>query len=104
MAGYNEIVRQDMLDYAFEINWFDKHIGNMVEILDETGQPEDTLILITSDNGMPFPRVKGQMYGQDFHLPIAAYWKGNILKGKVIENLISFIDMAPTFLDLAGIG
>ncbi len=98
-----ETVRRDLLDYAFEINWFDRHVGNMVKILEEKGMLEDTFILVTSDNGMPFPRIKGQMYEQDVHLPMVAYWKGHIVKNVKLKELISFIDIAPTFLELAGV-
>lgn len=99
----NEIVRRDFLDYAYEINWFDKHIGGMIRLLEEKNLLEDTLVLVTSDNGMAFPRIKGQMYEQDFHLPMVAYYKGKILSGERITDLISFVDIAPTFLDLAGV-
>ena len=97
------LIRRDILDYAFEINWFDRHIGKMVAMLEASGQLDDTLILVTSDNGMPFPRVKGQMYEQDFHLPMVAFWKNKIAPGTCLQDLISFVDLAPTFLEAAGI-
>ena len=99
----NDLVRRDMLDYAFEINWFDRFIGEMVSELEKRNLLDDTFILITSDNGMPFPRIKGQMYEQDFHLPMVAYWKGKLHCGKELDALISFIDIGPTFLELAGV-
>ena len=60
--------------------------------------------MVTSDNGMPFPRVKGQVYPFDNRLPLAIRW-GNGIKnpGRVINEYFSFSDFAPTFLDLAGI-
>ncbi|TVQ02387.1 MAG: heparan N-sulfatase, partial [Balneolaceae bacterium] len=53
-------IRIDMLDYAFEIEHFDYHLGKMLELLEKSGELEHTLVVVTSDNGMPFPRVKGQ--------------------------------------------
>lgn len=97
------LVRRDILDYAFEINWFDRHIGQMVAELKRQGLYENTLILVTSDNGMPFPRIKGQMYEQDFHLPLLACWPDQLSGGQIINDLISFVDFAPTFLAAAGL-
>jgi arylsulfatase A-like enzyme len=63
----------------------------------------NTLIVVTADNGMPFPRVKGQIYDDDFHLPMAICWVGTIPGGRVVDDFISFSDLAPTFLDVAGL-
>ena len=97
-------VRGDLADYAAEVAWFDRHLGKMLETLEARGLLEDTLVVVTSDNGMPFPRVKGQMYEADFRLPMAAMWRGTIAGGRVIADLVSFVDLAPTFLDAAGLG
>jgi arylsulfatase A-like enzyme len=99
----SESIRQDMRDYAYEISWFDKHLGAMVEQLRERGILENTLIVVTSDNGAPFPRVKGQMYEDDFHLPVVVSWKNHVKKAFICDKLVSFIDFFPTFLDYAEI-
>jgi hypothetical protein len=98
----NEIVRNDMLDYAFEIEHFDTHLVRIIEHLEKTGQLENTLIVVTSDNGMPFPRVKGNEYIYSNHLPLAIMWKKGIQNpGREIDDFVSFIDFAPTFLEVA---
>ncbi len=100
----NEAIRTDMLDYAYEIEYFDKHLLNMLELLDKKGELENTIIIVTSDNGMPFPRVKGHVYEYANHLPLAVMWKGHMQNpGRKIQDYISFIDLAPTFLELAGV-
>ena len=99
----DEVVRSDILDYAYETEWFDMHLGKIIDILKATGELENTLIVVTSDNGCPFPRVKGQMYEQDFNLPLAICMSGTIKGGRVIDDLISFADFAPTFLEIASI-
>ncbi|NOY97147.1 MAG: sulfatase [Chlorobi bacterium] len=100
----NDTVRYDLLDYAFEIEYFDKHLSRMIEELKENGMLDNTLIVVTADNGMPFPRVKGQEYELSNHLPLAMMWpKGIVNPGRVIEDFVSFTDFAPTFLDIAGI-
>jgi N-sulfoglucosamine sulfohydrolase len=58
---------------------------------------------ITSDNGMPFPRVKGQMYEADFKLPLAVSWKSVSVGERVVDDLVGLMDLAPTFLEAAGL-
>jgi len=100
----NEKVRNDMLDYAYELEHFDSHITRMLELLEKRGELENTIVVVTSDNGMPFPRVKGHMYDYDNHLPLAVMWKGHIVSpGRKVSDFVSFIDYAPTFLQAAGV-
>ncbi|MEO1009840.1 MAG: sulfatase [Bacteroidota bacterium] len=100
----NEIVRNDILDYALEIEHFDRHLMAMIQLLEDSGQLDNTLIVVTSDNGMPFPRVKGQEYELSNHMPLALMWpKGIEQPGRIIEDYVSFIDLAPTFLEVAGL-
>jgi len=97
-----ENVRTDMLDYAYEIEHFEKHLQRMLDKLRQIGELDNTLVVVTSDNGMPFPRCKGQEYEYSNHLPLAVMWKNGIKKpGRTVNDFVSFIDFAPTFLDLA---
>lgn len=100
----DDTTRTDMLDYAYEVEYFDSHLLKMIEELDRRGELENTLIIVTADNGMPFPRCKGLGYHDSVHLPLAIMW-GNGIKGKArtVNEYVSFIDMAPTILYLAGI-
>ncbi|MDD7987212.1 sulfatase [Lentisphaera marina] len=96
-------VRSDLLDYALEINWFDHHLGLIVKHLEEIGELDNTIIIAFSDNGAPFPRIKGQIYDDDIHLPMIARW-GKVHKGgDVVKDFVSNIDLGPTFLEAAGI-
>jgi len=98
----NEIVRTDLLDYAFEVEVFDLHLQRMLDTLDERGELDNTLVIVTSDNGMPFPRAKGQEYFYSNHLPLAAMWGDRLRNpGRTVSDMVSFIDFAPTFLDVA---
>ncbi len=100
----NEVVRHDMLDYAYEIEWFDSHVVKMLDELERREQLDNTLVVVTADNGMPFPRVKGQVYEMSNHLPLAIMWRRGINKpGRRIDDYVSFIDFAPTFLSVAGV-
>jgi arylsulfatase A-like enzyme len=76
----------------------------MLEILGKAGELDNTLVVVTADNGMPFPRIKGQEYELSNHLPLAMMWKKGINHpGRTVNDFISFIDFAPTFLELAGV-
>lgn len=99
-----ETVRTDMLDYAVEIEHFDNQLGKVLAQLDSIGELDNTIVIVTSDHGMPFPRVKGQDYYFSNHIPMAMMW-GNQLKnpGRQNTDLISVIDFAPTILKAAGI-
>src|SRR5690554_640096 len=99
-----DTIRTDLLDYAFEIEYFDRHLQRMLEHLELIGELENTIVVVTADNGMPFPRIKGQVYEYSNHLPLAIMWSKGIQKpGRIINDFISFIDFAPTFLELAGV-
>ena len=98
----NDSVRTDMLDYAFEIEYFDHHLQQMLALLEEQGELDNTLVVVTADNGMPFPRIKGQEYEYSNHLPLAIMWKEGIAQaGKTIEAMVNFVDFTPTFLEIA---
>ncbi len=100
----NNTVRHDMLDYALEVEHFDTHLGRMLASLEKRGLLENTLVVVTSDHGMPFPRGKGGAYEYSNHVPLAMMWpKGINGKGRVATDFVSFIDLAPTFLEYAGI-
>jgi len=95
-------IRGDMLDYYVEIEWFDNHLERMLDSLKKSGELENTLVLVTSDNGMPFPRSKANMYEYGIHLPLAVCWAGRFQGGRSVDDIVSFTDYAPTFLSAAG--
>jgi len=100
----NETVRNDMLDYAFEAEHFDRHLGRMLETLEKRGLLENTLVIVTSDHGMPFPRSKGNANAMANHVPMAVMWKQGINKpGRKVDDFISFVDLAPTLIEVAGL-
>ena len=100
----DDVTRIDMLDYAYEIEYFDAHLQQMLATLEARGELDNTIVIVTADNGMPFPRIKGQEYELSNHLPLAIMWKDGIKNpGRVMDDFVNFIDFAPTFLDVAGV-
>ncbi len=92
-------VRNDMMDYYFEVERFDRESGNIIKSLKMQGLLENTIIVMTSDNGMPFPRAKANLYDFGTRMPLAIYWKGKIVPGRKISEFVNFIDFGPTFLE-----
>jgi N-sulfoglucosamine sulfohydrolase len=98
-----EEIRNDLLDYALEIEWFDTHLGRMIELLESRGELENTIIVVTGDNGMPFPKAKANLYEIGMHVPLALRWGAGAVGARRVSDFVSFIDLAPTFLEAAGI-
>lgn len=96
-------VRNDIADYLFEIEWFDEELGRVLKLLEETGELDNTVVVYTSDNGMPFPRAKSNNYEYGTHVPFAVRWGSAVKSHQQVTDFISLTDLAPTFLDLAGI-
>ncbi len=96
-----EEVRNDILDYLFEIEWYDSHLLGMINYLDSIGELDNTIVVMTSDNGMPFPRAKSNLYEYGTHMPLVIRWGKK--KTRIIHEFISFADFAPTFLNAAKI-
>ena len=96
-------VRHDLLDYAIEVEWADAQIGRALQALEAAGELENTVVVVTSDHGMPFPFVKGQIHEDGFHLPLAIRWGKGIKPGRVVEDFVNVRDFAPTFMELAGL-
>ncbi len=97
-----EVIRNDMLDYAVEIEWFDLHLQRMLQYLEEIGELENTIVIVTSDNGMPFPRAKANGYEYGIHVPLAIRFPKGFPGHRIVDDLISFADFAPTILEITG--
>lgn len=96
-------VRSDILDYYYEIGWFDRQLGQALDQLQERGELDNTLVVVTSDNGMPFPRSKCTLYDWGVRMPMAVRWPAKVPGGRVIDDFVHFADLAPTFLEAAGL-
>jgi arylsulfatase A-like enzyme len=96
-------VRSDILDYDTRVMRFDRDVGECLRLLDESGRAGNTLVVVTSDNGMPFPRGKANLYDSGTRMPLAIRWPGKIAPGWVSDEFTHSTDFAPTFLEAAGL-
>jgi len=96
-------VRGDICDYFFEIQRFDRQTGEMLEQIEQAGQLDDTLVVVTSDNGMPFPRGKATLYDLGTRMPLAIRWPKHVPPKRTVDDFVNLTDLAPTFLEAAGL-
>jgi len=97
------VVRSDILDYYFEVERFDRAVGKILQSLEVAGLAENTIVVVTSDNGMPFPRCKANLYDSGTHMPLAIRWPARWPRGLSVDEFVSHTDLAPTFLEAAGL-
>ena len=95
--------RADVADYYCEVQRFDALVGDALRLLDEQGLADSTIVVMTSDHGMPFPRCKSNVYDCGSRVPLAIRWPGRVEPGLEISAFISLTDFAPTFLEAAGL-
>ncbi|MEI6239345.1 MAG: sulfatase [Planctomycetia bacterium] len=99
-----DVVRRDMLDYATEIEAFDAEVGSLLTALEAAGEQDNTLVVVTSDHGMPFPRIKGHTFDLAHRVPLVMRWPAGVVHpGRRADGFVSAIDFAPTILDLESV-
>ncbi|MEX0320556.1 MAG: sulfatase [Puniceicoccaceae bacterium] len=96
-------IRSDILDYCVEIEWFDSHLGRIIQKLEEIDELDNTLIIVTSDNGMAFPRAKANLYEYGFHMPLAIRWGNEVKGGRVVDDVVCFVDLTATIVEASGV-
>lgn len=96
-------VRGDILDYYDRSMRFDSQLGEVLSALEKAGKLQNTLVLVSGDNGWPFPRGKCNLYDAGTRQPLAVIWPAKIKPGQVCDDFINMMDFAPTFLEAAGL-
>jgi len=96
-------VRQDFADYIGEIQSFDAALGLLLEKLEEIGELQNTIVVVSGDHGPPgFPGGKCNLYDYGVNVPLAVSWPGKP-GGRVVDDFVNLMDLAPTFLEAAGV-
>ena len=96
-------VRKAIADYYAEVELFDRQVGQMLALLKARGLLNNTLVVVAGDNGWQTPRGLANCYDVGTHVPMAVQWPGHIPPGRTVKQFVSFEDIAPTFLDAAGL-
>ena len=97
------VTREDLTGYYHEVSRFDYYIGLVTSELKKQGVLENTMIVVSADNGRPFPRCKSRMYDSGIKTPWVVHFPEVIINPAVTQSLISVIDLSATCLELAGI-
>lgn len=95
-------IKGDLLDYAVEIEWFDHHLDKILNYLDSLGELDNTIVIVTADNGMPFPRAKANSFEYGVHVPLAIRYPQRFPGGRTVDDPVSFVDFVPTLLEMTG--
>lgn len=96
-------IRSDLCDYFWEVQRFDHEVGRLLDILERYGELDNTIVVVTSDNGMPFPRAKANVYDAGTRVPLAIRWGDVVRPGRTVDDYVCLADLAPTFLEAAGV-
>ena len=97
-------IREDFNDYLGECLAFDAGLGVIIERLEAIGELDNTLIVVSGDHGIPgFPRAKCNLYNFGTEVAMAVRWPEKVSPGRVISDFVNLMDLAPTFLDAAGV-
>ena len=97
-------IKSDLADYYFEVQRFDSDVGAAIDLLDRMGELDNTIIVVTGDHGMPFPRCKANLYDLGVRVPLVIRWGDQIEhRNRKVKDFVSLTDLAPTFLSLAGV-
>ncbi len=97
-------VREDFADCLGEVLAWDAMIGVLLEELDRIGELDNTLVVLSGDNGMPgMPRGKTNLYDFGSRTPLLVRWPRRVPSNRVVTDFVGLVDLAPTFLEAAGI-
>lgn len=93
-------IREDFADYLGEVMAFDRGLGALIEVLEREGLMGNTMIVVSGDHGIPgFPRGKCNLYDLGTRVALAVRYPATVKGGRVIEDFINLMDLAPTFLE-----
>ncbi len=97
----NATVRRDIADYLWEVQRFDREVGEIITRLEELGELDRTIIVVSGDNGMPFPRCKATLYDLGTRVPLAIRWGAKAPGHRRSTDFVTLCDLAPTLLQAA---
>jgi len=96
-------VRSHIADYLRMIEIYDEHLGRMLGMLENGGELDNTLIIVTSDHGMGFPKAKANLYEYSVRVPLAVRWGDAVPGGRKVTDLVNLIDLTATIYEATGV-
>lgn len=94
--------QQALADYYAEITFLDAQLGRTLDLLQQTGHAENTLVMFSSEQGSNLPHCKWTLYDTGIRTQLIARWPGRIEAGATTDALVQYCDLLPTWIELAG--
>ena len=95
-------MRSDFSNYLAEITYYDSQVGEIVELLGKHGLSENTLLMVVSEQGNGFPFAKWTCYDHGLQSAMIVRWPNKVKAGSVTDAMVEYVDVASTFIDVAG--
>ena len=95
-------VRSDFSKYLAEITYFDSQVGEIVGLLKKHGLSDNTLVMVVSEQGSAFPFGKWTCYDHGLQSAMIVRWPGQVMAGSETDAMVEYVDVTPTFIDVAG--
>lgn len=96
-------IREDFADYLGEAMAFDTAWGLLLKKLEETGELDNTIVVVSGDHGVPgFPHGKTNLYDFGTNVALAIRWPDGVKGGRVVTDFVNLMDLAPTFVEAGG--
>lgn len=95
-------VRQDVARYYHRLAVQDLMVGRILDAIDASGRRDRTIVVYLTDHGRGLPREKRWLYEAGIHLPLIIRAPGLVTAGSIRDDLVAWVDIAPTLLSLAG--
>ncbi len=97
-------IREDFCDYLGEVLALDAVLERFIKKLEQIGELDNTVIVMSGDHGIPgFPRAKCNLYDIGTGVPLLVRWPEKFRGGRTVEDFVNLMDLAPTFLEIAGL-
>ncbi|HIN95390.1 MAG TPA: DUF4976 domain-containing protein [Planctomycetes bacterium] len=95
-------VRSDFSKYLAEITYYDSQVGEIVGLLKKHGLSDNTLVMVVSEQGSAFPFGKWTCYDHGLQSAMIVRWPGQVMAGSETDAMVEYVDVTPTFIDVAG--
>jgi uncharacterized sulfatase len=95
-------VRSDFSKYLAEITYYDSQVGEIVGLLKKHGLSDNTLVMVVSEQGSAFPFGKWTCYDHGLQSAMIVRWPGQVMAGSETDAMVEYVDVTPTFIDMAG--
>lgn len=98
-----QAAREDMADYMASAAYMDNCVGIVLDALEQSGRNRDTIVMFTTDHGLPFPQMKCNLFDSGIGVSLMLKAPGYTKPGTVSDALVSHVDLFPTLCEWAGL-